>query len=287
MLTAWQQSKARANTFPEDAPQETCAAHEPTQSARLLPYDIAQMIVAHLTHDLNTLKAFSLTCRSWYIAVVPHLHHTLTLRGNKPDFTRGKLKPLPELYELGLMPFIRELRAKQPHGTSPWFVPQAFTHRHLHHFSAFTNVHTLRFQSLEIHRFISGIELYFGHFSPTLRSITLSEPRCTPRQLSSFLSFFQNLDDIEIWRLFTGVLNPAVLGTELAPPPTSKLRGRLTLYEFYWVETWTHLIASWGGLRFRHMDLRNVGACAPVLLEACAETLETLRLGVGNDPVGR
>jgi len=28
------------------------------------------------------------------------------------------------------------------------------------------------------------------------------------------------------------------------------------------------------------MDLRKVGGCAPMLLEACAETLETLRFGV-------
>ena len=46
---------------------------------------------------------------------------------------------------------------------------------------------------------------------------------------------------------------------------------------FHEVETWKDLMASHGGLRFHDMDLRNIADCAPVLLEACSETLETLR----------
>ena len=37
------------------------------------------------------------------------------------------------------------------------------------------------------------------------------------------------------------------------------------------------MITSLGGLRFRHMDLFRV-SCVQLLLNACAETLETLRL---------
>ena len=37
------------------------------------------------------------------------------------------------------------------------------------------------------------------------------------------------------------------------------------------------MIDFFGGLRFRHMDLFKV-KCARLLLDACAETLETLRL---------
>lgn len=40
--------------------------------------------------------------------------------------------------------------------------------------------------------------------------------------------------------------------------------------------TWERLIASCDGLRFRHMDLRTDVGGASVLLEASAETLETL-----------
>ena len=284
MTAAWLQGKSKTHPILDNTPSETCAAHELTQSAGLLPYDIAEMIIAHLTHDLATLKAYSLTCRSWYIAVVPHLHHTLTFKRNGANVARDKLRPLSDLHELDLIPLIKEIRIKQLHGTPPWLVPHAFSHRDLQYFSAFTNVHTLKLQNLEIHRFFPGIERYFEHFSPTLRSIVLSEPRCTPLQLSHFLSFFKNLDDIEIWRISTIVPSTAVPDTELVPPPMPKLRGKLTLYEFYMVETWTHLLASCGGLRFHYMNLRNVTGCGPVLLEACAETLETLRFGAGGDP---
>ena len=65
------------------------------------------MIIAHIAHDLGALKAFSLTCRSCYIAAVPHLHHTLALTNH------GKLKPLSELHQLGLMPRIQEVRVEQ------------------------------------------------------------------------------------------------------------------------------------------------------------------------------
>ena len=55
------------------------------------------------------------------------------------------------------------------------------------------------------------------------------------------------------------------------------------LHRFKWDEVWMHLAKS-GGLRFRHMDLRWSGGCAPALFEACAETLETLwfRLETGT-----
>ena len=44
------------------------------------------------------------------------------------------------------------------------------------------------------------------------------------------------------------------------------------------------MITLFGGLRFRHMDLFGV-AFVHVVLDACAETLETLRL-YPTDPFG-
>ena len=257
------------------------------ESIRPFPYEIAEMIIAHLAHNLDALKAFSLTCRSWYIVAVPHLHHSLTLAKRTPGFVRGrvvppsthkKLESLPELHKLGLMPLVEEIRVEQYPGANGWFVPRAFSRRNLHYFSAFANVRTLKLEKLEIYHFIPGIERYFGHFSPTLRSITLAEPQCTPRQLSYFLSLFANLDDIRIWRIFTNVPNTTVPETELDQLSAPKLHGQLVLRDFRSVETWRHLIASCGGLRFRYMDLGRDTACAPVLVGACAETLETLRL---------
>jgi len=139
------------------------------------------------------------------------------------------------------------------------------------------------FRGLDIDRFIPGIERYFEQFSPTLRSITLWDPRCTPRQLSYFLSLFSNLDNVDIRRIRTYVSSATIHDTGLVPFSAPKFRGRLTLHEFPWAGTLKDLIASCGGLRFNYMDMKRVADCAPILLEACAETLETLRLDATDD----
>jgi hypothetical protein len=127
-----------------------------------------------------------LTCRSWYITVVPYLHHTLVLRDKIYGTTRSELKPLSKLHELGLIPLVREIQVDQWEGMNrSWFVPQAFSPSDLRHFSAFTNVHTLIVQNLEIGRFIPGVECYFEQFSPTLQSIALSNPTCSTLPLDN------------------------------------------------------------------------------------------------------
>ena len=202
MRIVWRRGKANVNRLlgnappdaPPDAPPET---HTVRESTCRFPYEIVEIIITHTTHDLDALKACSLACRSWYTVAVPHLHHTLTLTDVISNITRSELKPLSHLHRLGLTPLVKEIRVDQWH--SRWLTPQAFSPRDLSHFSAFTNVHTLRLRYLEIHRFIPGIERYFAHFSSSLRSIMLLEATCTPRQLSHFLSLFPNLDNIAIW----------------------------------------------------------------------------------------
>jgi len=278
VVTVWHRSKAKINLLLGGAPQETHIAYDPTRPLPF-PYEIVEMIIAHLIHDLDSLKACSLTCSSWYTASVPHLHHTLTLTGNAPSIGHDQLVPLPNLHELGLVHLVKVVQVKQDPDMICWFTPQAFSHPGLRYFSALTNVRTLELQEMEICRFIPGIEDYFGHFSQTLRSITLFSPSCTPRQLSYFLSLFSNLENIEIWD--PHLLRPTS-PREPVPFSAPEFRGRLVLYNLgiRWVETWTHLLTSGGSLRFRHMDLRGSASCAPVLFEACAETLETIQFGL-------
>jgi hypothetical protein len=283
MRIVWRQGKANINHLLGNPPPETHTAHAP---ACRLPYEIMEMIVAHIT-DLDDLKEFSLTCRSWYIAAVPHLHHTITLKEEMPLTTRGEPKPfshlLSQLHRLGLIPLVKEVRVVQRH--DKWFTPRLFSRHDLHYFSAFASVHTLRLENLDISLFIPGFERYFGHFSPTLRSIAFFNAACPPRQLSHFLSLFPNLDDITIYGS-TPPPDPTIPETELVPLSTPRLRGRLVAYNFQSVETWTRLITVGGGLRFHHMELWKVGGCVPVLFEACAETLETLRFRVAGASVG-
>jgi len=278
MATVWCRSKVEVNRFLGNPPPTTREYTCP------FPYEIVEMIIAHLTDDLTTLKACSLTSRSWYIVAVQHLHHTLTLKEDVPSSTgdktnprsiHDKLRPLSELHDLGLMPLVGEIRVDHGYSMDSWFVPKVFSRRDLWYFSTFTNVHTLRLQNFEIDQFIPGIKHFFGNFSPTLRSITLHRLRCDPQHLSHFLSLFSNLDNIEL--MYTIMSHGE--GAEPIPSstPTRKLRGRLAIYGSYQPEAWSHLIASCGGLQFHHIDLRKGASCAFVLLEACAKTLETLR----------
>jgi len=71
------------------------------------------MIIAYLTRDIDALKVCSLTCRSWRTLTAAHLYHTLTFGGSGPSTTYGKLKLLSKLHELGLMPFVSEIRVVQ------------------------------------------------------------------------------------------------------------------------------------------------------------------------------
>jgi len=107
MVIAWHRGKVKVNRLLGSPLSETYATRELILP---LPCEIAEMIIAHLTHDLNTLKAYSLTCRSWYAVAAPHTHHTLILgRGATPS----GLKPLSELHGRGLVPLVREIQVEQ------------------------------------------------------------------------------------------------------------------------------------------------------------------------------
>lgn len=242
-----------------------------------LPYEIVEMIIAHC--DFATLKACSLTCRSWYTVTLLRIHHTVSFLGDELTESRCGLKPLSKLYTLGLTPLIGEIQVFQ--GERGWFLPQAFRPKDLRHFSSFSRVHTLRIQRMDVTRFIPNLETYFAQFSSTLRAIALLDPICkTPQELPYFLSLFADLDDVDI-QWFSQFNIPdsksSDTNTELVPFSNPTFRGRLLLHYSRPVETWSYLIAG-GGLRFRSMDLREVGGCGQILLEACAETLETLRI---------
>ena len=279
-MMAWHRGKAKIKRLFGIAPTKARAMRQETYR---LPFEIVEMIIAHLTYDLDALKACSLTCRFWYAIAVLHIHHTLVLKGKIVDTARRRLKPLSKLHELGLIHLVKEIQVGQLTGPVGWFGPEAFSSNRLFQFSTFTNVHTLRIQGLNIDRFMPSIKCYFQQFLPTLRSISLYYPTCSaPRHLSYFLSLFPNLENIDIRQFLTR--NIPVLSPELISYPAPRFRGQLTLHNFLSTEAWTCLIDVCGGIRFRHMVLRKVGACAPIVLAACTETLETLRFYLMEEP---
>ena len=245
------------------------------------------MIIAHLTYDTRSLLACSLTCYSWYIAAVLHLHRTLISatycweRNNKFLWP----KPLRYMHELGLLPLVKEfqLQIHDPVGFDV-FSPELFNRHTLRQFSALANVQELGIGNLDIHKFMPNIRRYFGHFLPTVRSLTLREPRGSCRQVLYFIGLFQHLDDLKLLHYWVDFQEGPTSDLTLVPPFAPPLRGRLTMMCIGSAEFLKDMIDLFGGIRFRYMDLYLVDGMQ-LLLGACAETLEILRL-YPTDPVG-
>jgi len=83
-----------------------------------------------------------------------------------------------------LLPFVKRLRILQapPLSINPRFLLKIFNTKNLAHFSALTNVRELGIDDLDLDRFAPQVQLYLGHFAPTLRYLALRTPRGTRQQ---------------------------------------------------------------------------------------------------------
>ena len=135
---------------------------------------------------------------------------------------------------------------------------------------------------LHVSVFMSDIRRCFGHFSPTLRFLALKEPKGSCYQILYFIGLFPNLQDLKLNYHLPTIEQESTAGAILIPLSIPPLRGRLMLTCFAREKLVKDMIAIFGGLRFRHMDLFRV-KCVQLLLDACAETLETL---YPTDPYG-
>ena len=244
------------------------------------------MIIAHLTYDIPTLKACVFTNPTWYSIVTPHLHHTVSL-GERfsaaPDVNNNtRLSRLPSWHKFGLLPLVKQLHFTQ---AINWTGPATFDSQNMRYFRAMVNLQELRISHLDLAKFPMGFGGCLGHFSPTLRSLALHSPRGFRRQLIDLFRLFPMLDDIEIslrrreWGDDTAIDNKLV-------PVSGWLGGRLALSAFDDVELLKDMVVAFGGMRFTSMDLPSVRG-AETVLEACAHTLETLRIHPGQcDPFG-
>ena len=234
------------------------------------------MVIAHLIYDTSSLKACAATCFAWYNVATPHLYHTLTLRQWHSGMECRDLNPLAVLHERGLLSHVKKLQFRSGYLRNPWVVPEYFDSWGLHYFSALVNLQDLAIAGMDLSRFTSGTEKYFSHSSPTLRSIALIHPTGSLRHLVEFLALFPKLDDIKI------VCYRATPETHDGPdtpraPTQGSLRGKLTLSGFAVGELLERMISTFGGMRFISLDLDDVLG-AQLLLDTCAETLQTLRL---------
>jgi len=246
------------------------------------------MVIANLIHDRRSLLSCSLTCHSWYTASVPYIHHTLVVQTvSRCDHPRLVWpKPLQEANKLGLLPLVKKFRVRVGFSDTATFSLKRFNWGTLRQFSALTNVQELAIDYLDIPSFMPKIRRYFGHFSPTVRSLALRKPKGTSRQIIFFIGLFQHLEDL---KLLYDAIDPQeeelTDNKALVPSFIPPLSGRLTITCFRRREGLLgDMVDLFGGIRFRHMDLFNVKETR-LLLGACAETLETLRL-CPTDPHG-
>jgi len=250
------------------------------------------MIIVYLIYDKHSLCACTLTCYSWYIAAVSHLHHTLVIDTGRPwDLKFRRPNAVQHMHMLGLLPLVKKLciyASNVYDYDMAAFTPKTFHCCTLHKFSAITNVQELGIEFLDIPEFMPGFQRHFGHFLPTVRSLTLRLPKGSHRQIIYFIGLFRHLEDLE---LVFGPLGPnlteeaPVRDLTLIPPFAPPLRGRLAMTFSRRVELVEDMIRLFGGIRFRSVDLLYVGG-ARLLLNACVETLETLRLHQ-TDPRGK
>ena len=269
------------------APQEVPVPIVRPSTGTKYPQDIVEMIIANLIYDTHSLLACSLTCYSWYIASVPHLHHTLVTRpslqpcGQKYEWP----KPLQNASELNLLPLVKKLQIPRTAYGHIGLSPKWFDRRILRQFSGLTNVRELEMGSLDIPSFLPKIRRYFKQFLPTVRSLCLTEPKGSRRQIIFFIGLFEHLEDLT---LLGGTVecreSEPTDDPTLVPPSTPPLRGRLVVEYFRRPGFLGDMISLFGGIRFRYMSLYCVNETR-LLLEACANTLETLRL-YPTDPCG-
>ena len=232
------------------------------------------MIIGHVPPDTPSLKACSRICRSWYIATLPHLHHTLTLCRISEDRIGGGLVPLQKLNKMRLLSFVKRLRIMHCNYTANYPPPEIFNAQGSVYFSTLTNVQELGFDGLDLTAFNPLAQLHLRHFMPRVRYLALRRPRGTYCQLLYFLGLFPNLDDLKVTLSYCWKSQPDPGPVPQSAPP---LRGRLTLAWFQAEEFLRDLAKLCGGLRFHYIDLFGMEP-SRFLLDTCAETLETLHV---------
>jgi hypothetical protein len=139
------------------------------------------------------------------------------------------------------------------------------------------NLQELGIDCLQVSSFMPIIRQCFEHLSPNLSFLALRDPNGTRQQILYFIGLFANLQDLKLQYSEPMDEMENTADATLIPLFAPPLRGWLRLVRFTKEDLVKDMITLFGGLRFRHMDLFEV-SCSQLLLNECAETLETLRL---------
>ena len=187
------------------------------------------------------------------------------------------------MHGLGLLPFVKMFYLRG-NDRNDVFSSKQFSHCILRQFSALTNVRRLMIDYLDIPSFMPRIQRYFRYFLPTVRELCLKEPRGSRRQLIHFIGLFEHLEDLDLLYNGSSPQDEPADDLTLTPAFAPPLGGKLRLASFKRVGLLKDMIDLFGGIRFFSMDLFDMDGMS-LLLDACAETLETLVL-YPSDPRG-
>ena len=175
------------------------AARPPPGPIARLPQELVEEILSYFIDNTRTLLACSVTCRSWYIGAIRHLHHwaahSLTTYDDSLVLREEKLRwpgPLKKKYELGLLPCVKRLRIRL------WrrdvaFAFERLDEHNLRYFSTLKNLRELGIDDLQVSSFMPTISngasdtshQHFGSFPSDGRK-AVPERSCI--SLDSFLT---------------------------------------------------------------------------------------------------
>ena len=243
--------------------------------ATRLPLEVVGIIVSYLIYDVRSLRACTLTCYSWYITAVPHLHHTLAIRIDSYDRKFRWPDLIQHMHMLGLLPLVKRLRVCG--NDSSRLSPKLFNCRIQRQFYTLANVQKLEIEYLDISSFMPRIKQYFSHFSSTVQSLVLREPSGSRRQIIYFIGLFQHLQDLELLYNWSSSRKEPADDLTLIPLFTPPLRRWLKMTHFTRVGLLKDMIDLFGGIRFYGMNLFDVDGMQ-LLLGACAKTLKAIVL---------
>lgn len=180
-------------------------------------------------------------------------------------------KPLQELNEGDLLLLVRCFKIK------PCFNLKNFGEHNIQHFSALKNLQELEIDHLQLSSFMPNIKGYFDHF-PKLKTLILGEPKATCWEILYFVGLFQTLQDLRLCNFDCTEEDETEDCLSLIPPLIPPLQ-HLVLERIKGEKFVDGMIKVYKMLDIRCMGLQWVQLeCIQWLLDACAGTLETLRL---------
>ena len=240
-----------------------------------LPPELINRILEYLTDDPQSLKAVSLVSTTWTTWCQAHLFESVRLT---PPALQRWLKDVSQDAN-GPASHTRTL-ALEEYRLIPWINPQYldFSPSALSSFSKVKSLSLIQWNATLFNG--ASLEPYFGHFSKSLRTLSLQFCTLDPVILFDVLSLLPNVDDLDIAYPYVG--SNAVGTVPDVPDTTPSFRGTLSLAgirsDRLILKTLTTL-----PLRFSAIRINSCAFYGPdeyqTLLTGCGDTLVTLRFG--------